>query len=96
MAFSDLTKIRNLNEVLIQCKKSLVKTPIDDENKLKNILELNEQKLKDVKAQLEALNAWWLNDLLEYLKTPRNVAQPVVGDKDKKGGKDLKKKGGKD
>lgn len=82
--------------MLIQCKKSLVKTPIDDENKLKNILDLNEQKLKDMKAQLEVLNAWWLNDLLEYLKTPRNVAQPAAGDKDKKGGKDQKKKGGKD
>jgi hypothetical protein len=84
-----------LNELLVQCKKSLIKTPIDDENKLMSILEANELKLKEIRNQMESLNEWWLADLLQYLKTPRNVPQ-ATNDKDKKGGKDQKKKGGKD
>lgn len=51
--------------------------------------------MKEVKTQLESWNHWWLGEVLEYLKTPKSVPQ-AVGDKDKKGGKDVKKKGGKD
>ena len=52
LTFSDLSKIKNITELIVQCKKSLIKTPIDDENKLKSILQANEEKLKYVKAQL--------------------------------------------
>jgi hypothetical protein len=38
LTFSDLSKIKNITELIVQCKKSLIKTPIDDENKLKSIL----------------------------------------------------------
>lgn len=51
-----------------------------------------------MKTLLESLNNWWLNDFLQFLRTPRNVPQTIVNEKDKKGGaaKDTKKKGGKD
>jgi hypothetical protein len=44
---------------------------------------------------MEALNSWWLREVIEILRTPKAI--PNAGnDKDKKGGKDQKKKGGKD
>lgn len=83
-----------MGETLLQCRKSLIKTPIEDDNKLNALLDNNEKQLKEVHSQLQSTSQWWLTELLEYLKTPKNV--PVVSDKDKKGGKDAKKKGGKD
>jgi len=44
---------------------------------------------------LKELSEWWLKDLLAYLQTSRGVPA-VTNEKDKKGSKDQKKKGGKD
>jgi hypothetical protein len=96
LSINDLTRIKGLTDALVNCRKTLIKTPIDDDNKLKALLDQNEIKLKEVKTQMESWNHWWLGEVLEYLKTPKSVPQPAGGDKDKKGGKDVKKKGGKD
>ena len=34
----DLSKYKHITELIVQCKKNLIKTPIDDESKLKAIL----------------------------------------------------------
>jgi hypothetical protein len=79
LSANDLNRIKSLNEVLVHCRKTLIKTPIDDEQKLKTLLEQNELQLKEVKTQLESWNQWWLADILEYLKTPKGVPQPAGG-----------------
>ena len=38
LTFGDLSKYKHITELIVQCKKSLIKTPIDDESKLKAIL----------------------------------------------------------
>lgn len=51
--------------------------------------------MREAKNILEVLNSWWLKEVLELLKKPKE-APPVTNEKDKKGAKDQKKKGGKD
>lgn len=43
--FSELVKYKHLNELMVQCKKTLIKTPIEDQKKLKSLIEGNEKKL---------------------------------------------------
>jgi hypothetical protein len=50
LSFSELARIKGLTDTLLGCRKTLIKTPIDDENKLRVLLEQNEQKLSKVKA----------------------------------------------
>lgn len=38
---TDLTRIKGLTDSLVNCRKTLIKTPIDDENKLKILLDQN-------------------------------------------------------
>lgn len=39
LSINDLTRIKGLTDAIINCRKTLTKTPIDDDNKLKALLE---------------------------------------------------------
>ena len=53
--------------------------------------------LNSTKEQLQQISNWWLQELLKVLNDAKVIEELVeTGDKNKKGAKDAKKKGGKD
>jgi hypothetical protein len=84
-----------LQDIFLEHKKKLIKTSFEDDSKIEAAIVDNETKMREAKSTLEVLNSWWLKEVIDSLKKPKE-APPPTNEKDKKGAKDQKKKGGKD
>lgn len=84
-----------MSSTLAEYQKYLTKTSFEDDKKIEHYMNQYEDKLKEVRTHMEALNSWWLRSVIDILRTSKAPPNPV-NDKDKKAPKDQKKKGGKD
>lgn len=67
-----------------------------DSKKLDALLQDKQNDLNEVHQKFVKMNQWWLETLVQIINKVKEVEAPVETDKNKKGAKDAKKKGGKD
>lgn len=71
LSTDEIRVFNSLTKTINSCKKNLIKSPIENSEKLNSLLGSNEEKLIEISKMMNNINSWWMKEFVEYLSTPR-------------------------